>query len=171
MKIVATSLVIIFTITFLIGCNYSQEYDRGFSSSDKEYMQRMESLMKKRLIPYKVDEGKIWYSSNNEKDIKNIQTQWSSRTSVKYDEKETREYLIKLLESNNADYFVNSRSDGVWITWFPLNDEQKKNISMKVVRYAISEKAISIISDCANKKTKTPPINSQNYHIEESRNC
>jgi len=123
----------------LTSCS-SPEFDNGICSSEKIYMHFLVSHLEKSGIKYSDEKnGCIKYRSSDEKQVEEIDKQLknmlSHYVSGKYKERKVRKYIKILLRSKNMEFYEETRPDGIWISWFPKNEEQRKRIQMQVVQF------------------------------------
>jgi len=122
----------------LVAC--SPEYGKGFRSSDGEYMEIFLAQLEKEAIPHKIDQdGMVRYKPADAKKIEIIHEKVKARlalvSSLKFEEKEAREYLKSLLEEKGLGYSVEEQDDGIWIKWYPESKEQESEVQMAVVKH------------------------------------
>ncbi len=138
-KLLTTTIILL-----LIACG--AEYNNGFNASDKEYMQKFLTHIKKSGIGFQEDQdGMLRYNSKDENTVsdihKLIKLKQSNKTSVQYDEPEAGRYFKSILDKNDIQYIEEIKDGNIWITWYPDNENQKKEIQMQVVQYMFDFKA------------------------------
>ena len=131
-------------ILLLIAC--SVEYNNGFNASDKEYMQKFLTHIKKSGIAFQEDQdGMLRYNAKDENTVsdihKLIKLKQSNKTSVQYDEPDAGQYFKSILDKNDIQYIEEIKDGSFWITWYPDNENQKKEIQIQVVQYMFEFKA------------------------------
>jgi len=72
-----------------------------------------------------------------------IKLKQSNKASVQYDEPEAGQYFKSILDKNDIQYIEEIKDGNFWITWYPDNENQKKEIQIQVVQYMFDFKADS----------------------------
>jgi hypothetical protein len=116
-------------------------------------MSDLRLLLGKHGIPYRnADPRKgmesLAYRSADESRVALLRRKLDRQTSVKFKEREARDYLQKLLTEMNHDFIVSEKPDGTWIKWFPESEQQDKDVSMSVVRHMFDLQAKRAAADC-----------------------
>jgi len=145
----------VFTLLVLvpIACFAQVAFDRTVRSSNVEELSDLRALMTKHGIRYRntdLERGMegFSYGSVDESRMASLRKKLDRQTLVKHKEPEAREYMQKLLTEMNHDFIVSSKSDGIWIKWFPESKEQSDEVSMKVVKHMFDLQAARANQDC-----------------------
>lgn len=152
------------------GCTDDDE--RGFQSSDKKYMEELKTVLKTSDIPYQEDkDGFIRYQSVHERSVnlirKKVEKNISGGNAVKFEDKESREFLKGLLSARGMKYRVESREDGEWIRWYPVSESQRREIEMMVVERSFNLQRQNADSQC--KGELSPSNKSLNQDARKHR--
>ena len=127
-------------LTQIQGCDFQAGNERGFTSTNKEYMENFMALLDKRSIPYYYQDGYLRYSTDVESEIEIVKNMLSSTKSTKFEDGEVRKYFRSLLEKEGIEYLPLTKEGGVWTMWWPSSEEQAQSIEVKVVEFAYKSK-------------------------------
>jgi len=127
--------------------------ETGFKSTDQELMKELRAALKDANIQFREDEdGIIRYSwedsATADKIREKLDKELHSGVSVKYDDQEAMQYLRELLTSMKMKYRIEIRADGEWTRWYPQNEDQRKEIPMKVVEHIFELKKKQLSATC-----------------------
>ena len=134
------AIVAIIFLIIIQGCEFQAGNERGFTSSNQEYMENFMALLEKRNISYQYQGGYLRYSTDVEPEIEKVKKLLSSTKSIKLEENAARNYFHSLLEKEGIEYLPLKKEGGVWTMWWPNNKEQEKAIELKVVEFAFKSK-------------------------------
>jgi hypothetical protein len=85
----------------------------------------------------------------------NLEHELHGGVAIKYEDVETTQYLRDMLISLGIKYRVENRADGEWTRWYPQNEQQEKEIPMKVVEHVFEIKKKQLSTKC---KEGTSPL-------------
>jgi hypothetical protein len=124
----------------LLGAACTAGGERALKDSRPELMRELKAALARSNIPFREDaEGFIRYSSKDEQSVSRIretlQRELSAGVVWKLEDLESRDYLLALLGSKGIKYILESRKDGEWIRWYPRNEEQEREIGLKVAAH------------------------------------
>jgi hypothetical protein len=151
-----SAILVVLVMTTSFGC--ALEGERGFKSSETQFMEELEAALGREGIPFRRDaDGFIRYEGKHQEAVERIRSEvernLSGGIAVKYEDKESRNYLKSLLSSRGMKYRVESRNDGEWIRWYPTSDSQKEEIQMMVVQHNFDMQRQKMPSNCNAEKT------------------
>jgi hypothetical protein len=114
--------------------------ERALKDSRPELMRELKAALTKSNIPFREDaEGFIRYSSKDEQSVSRIretlQKELTAGVVWKLEDPESRDYLLALLGSKDVKCILESRKDGEWVRWYPLNEEQEREIGLKLAEH------------------------------------
>jgi hypothetical protein len=166
---VVAAITLSLAIGFSAGCTFNGE--SGFRSSDPKLMQELQIALTEAQIAFRQDEeGFIRYQKKDAMAVAQILKELSSGIVVKYEDPESNQYLRKLLTSMGLTFRVEKRTDGEWTRWYPKNEEQRKEVHMKVVQREFEVKKKLLSTKC--KETTSASKKSLNSKTEQlSHSC
>lgn len=134
------AIVAIIFLTFVQGCDFQAGNERGYKSSDQEYMANFIALLEKRSISYRYQDGYLRYSNEVESEVEKVKSQLSSAKSIKFEDKSIRSYFHTLLEKEGIEYLPLKKEAGAWTMWWPNSKDQAQAIELKVVEFVFKTK-------------------------------
>lgn len=142
---------VLFLLLINSGC--TDDGERGFQSSDKKYMEEIKIALKSSDIPFREDkDGLIRYQSTHEVSVNRIrqevQKEISGGNAVRFEDKESREFLKRLLSAKKMKYRVEIRENGEWIRWYPVSESQRREIEMIVIEHYFDLRQNNADSKC-----------------------
>ena len=148
--------IFLLVLLAVYGCTESGE--RGFKTSEPQFMSELEREMTEAGIPFsRGQDGFLRYDAENEDAVRNLRAEVERRlnggTAVRYEDEGSRKFLKELLRSQGLEFRVESRDDGEWIRWYPENEAQKEEIEMKVVEHYFDTQRKSLGSDCKSQES------------------
>jgi len=170
----AAILLVAFTVVAGLGCTF--EGERGFKSSEVKFMEELQSALGREGIPFYRDaDGFIRYEGKYEEAVTRIRQEverdLSGGVAVKYDDKESRDYLKSLLSARGMKYRVESQDDGEWIRWYPESDTQKEEIQMAVVQHHFDRQRQQMPSGCDDNRAPSNTSLNKDAAQETRRAC
>lgn len=162
----------ILLVVLLALCGCTETGERGFKTSEPEYMEELERELTEADIPFRRgQDGFLRYDAENEEVVRNLRAQVERKLNggiaVRYEDEGSRTFLKQLLTSQGMEFRVENRDDGEWIRWYPESDAQKTEIEMKVVERYFDTQREGGESDC--KQQESPSNNSLNKDAAHTR--
>ena len=147
-----------------VGC--ADQGERGFRSSDPEFMTELKAALEASGIRFVEDpDGFIRYQSEDEAAVRRIRAEVDGAirggVAVRFEDEASREYLKQLLKEKDMQYRVETRENGEWIRWYPESEAQREEIEMRV-----AERDFDAMSETALKDCEDEPAYSDNATVE-----
>ncbi len=162
-----TLTLVLILSSLIIGCNISVSDERGFKTSNTEYMNNLMLLLDKRGIQYQYSGGYIRYKKKDEAEFKDAQERLYSVKGAKFEEEEVRNYYRNLLDEESIDYIIPQKDNGTWTLWWPDSENQQREIELKTVEYAFSLRRTTGNDDCNNRSRDMP----SNKSLQSTAEC
>ncbi len=112
--------------------------ERGFKTSDPDFMSELRTSLKRENIPFREDQdGFLMYQRKHEETVNRLRVEVAEvingGVAHNYHDQEAHNYLKSLLESKGMPYRIEASHDGEMIRWYPESEAQEKAITMSVV--------------------------------------
>lgn len=157
--------IVIVMLVLLANVSCSDSGERGFKSSQPEFMDELKISLVKSGVPFREDmDGFIRYQKKYEDIVNHVKSEVEKEISggiaARYDDKESSEYLKALLVTHGMKFRIEQRDGGEWIRWYPDSETRQKEIEMKVVEHNFDLQQKDSESRC--KEEIKPSNNSHN---------
>ena len=143
MKITNILISTVFTIA-ITSCGFSTD-GGGFRTTEKDYTELLYLELDKNNIPYTVtQDGYILYDEPAKKGFLKAQAfvehYLYDGVSHKMKTLKEQDYFTSLLQSKNLEHYILNKDDGVWVKWFPENEEQERELMLQVVNFSFANR-------------------------------
>ncbi len=143
------------------------------NSTDSEYMELLKKELKSAGIRFVVGkQGRVEFSRNDKARFEKINNKVRrilyGGIRFKTNSAADREKMIAVLKKEGVEYRVQTRKDGIWVRWYPKDEQQRKEIYKKLGFSCVPQGKVK----SADKKASSaaPPVQ-QADRRDASKNC